>query len=182
MTRLTDTKNGYQSMLHTYLQRRDNLRKKYNWQPGKSNCPEYGKAVLKIRKKINVIQKRLRAIEQREQRLRSISEMLEEFLGYNVHFSLRHDNPNQSWGTAPVARGIFYKYCLENGHQGSEVARFVGAKARYTASEGRLAFTRSFKQKPERKELYHRFCAFLREMEPKTARMISLPAPMAEAI
>lgn len=142
------TKNCFQSMIHTYTQRRRDIKKIWF---GK---PEYAKKVSVINRKLKSWKRSIKIIELKEKRLRVLDRLVMEYLDTP---SLFHIGP---FGSKEIikAKRLFFKYGLENGFKGPLLESYIGIKP-YTnvAVLHRKRFTKSFNTKPQNKELWHKF-------------------------
>ncbi len=145
--KLGKSKNDYQSMLWTYLQRKEKMKDKY------LGTVYYATSVFKINKKIAVLRKAIKRIEKKELFMHSVREKIIDFNGIDVrrlpHKIFKKERIN--------TRKSFYKYCMENGVRGNEIAAFLGFKHASSITRKRLEFTRSFKIDKENLNFWHSF-------------------------
>lgn len=93
--------------------------------------------------------------------MRVVDKAMQEFIGV----SIKEASPSSRVRSLLLARNLFYKYCMEHGIRGRDVARYCGFAETDRASKQRMNFTRSFATCPENREMWHRFQAFMRSHE-----------------
>jgi hypothetical protein len=158
--RLAITKNQYQAMLWTYIQRREALRVKYG-----AKTKEYVVFSAKIRVKIATFRNAIRRFEKKELAMKTLNSKLKEFTGINVKQLPTTIPPNKEGSNIKImARNIFYKYSIEKYNLRSpDISRFLGLSTkRHTPSTQRLTFTRSFRKNQKNRETYHSFIDFMK--------------------
>lgn len=156
LKRLAKTKNGYQSMLHTYIQRRSEYKKRPN-----ESDEKFKKRKHKLKVKIGTFQKAIKRIEQREKQMDEIANLIQRFMGVKLKLIGRFGGKNEV-----LAKNIFYKYSLQNsGLRGSDLAWYIGIKTKDQPNTQRMVFTRSFNTNKENKEAYHRFIEFTKRKD-----------------
>lgn len=118
---------------------------------------QYAASVVKINKKIAVFRKAIRRIEAKERYMHSIRVKIIEFNGIDVR-----KLPSKIWDKEKVkTRRSFYKYCLEHGCRGNEIASFLGFKLSGSITRKRLVFTKSFKTNKDNLNFWHKFTQFM---------------------
>ena len=153
-------KNRYQQKIHTYEERRQRLREKYGYTPGRV-IPGYGEAVRNLTNKISRWKRAIKRIEERQAKLELIAGRTELFYeGITLKNSAHSHKPEVC-----MARKLFYKYALEHGCRSRDAAVYVGGKQPQWPATKRLQFTRSFKTQPENRELWHRFLKHMKEQQ-----------------
>lgn len=143
----------YRSMISVYERRRGVLRQKYG-----VGTDEYRKRVKYINQRIGTFKKGIKRLLAVKEKLNKIRLAIDDFMGIDV----RNTKFAQSKGGI-IAKGIFFKYCMEHGISGKYPNEYVGNKSPYTASRIRKRFSLSFKVKKENKELYHKFLKFMKD-------------------
>lgn len=141
-------------LLATYLKRRDAMRIKYSWVRGTVNIP-YSKAVAKCSKRIKVLRRAIRKIEQREIFIKQSAKLIFDFMGEKVLKSCPLKNRKLQ-----LARDIFCRYCIEAGLQGPIVSQAVGSTRRYYATVRRKRFIQSFKTNLYNRDMWYRFKSY----------------------
>ena len=139
------TKNEYQSNLATYIKRREELRKQFNWKLGYPMPTGYGDAVNKLTYRINVWRRQIRRIEAKELILHEIAQKVKDYTGMRVHKSIGVviGYSRNEITRLTIARRIFCKYAIDKGVNGYMVSNFVGAKNKDYASRNRLKLQRN---------------------------------------
>ena len=149
---MAKSKNGYQSMLWTYLSRREKIREQY------ANKDGYEKRVLKLNYKIRSIRNAILRFDKRESRIGLIHEAIIEFNGVDIK-----NMPPQLRDSEKInTRYSFYKFCIENGIRGNWVASWLNMTPS-TPSRGRTLFTRSFKTNIKNRDFYRDISRYIRE-------------------
>ena len=115
------------------------------------------KDVRQSQYKIRVWRQAIKRIEHRRNQLIGIGNELAIFLGVNVR-----DIGGSPSKNAMLARGIFSKYCIENGIPGLMVAEYMNV-SREQASRQRMSFTRSFATNKDNHDLWRRFKVYMQE-------------------
>lgn len=144
-----------QHNLYIYEERLAELRDKYGWINGRKAHPLYAIESRNLKRGIRRYKRLIMEIDKRQNQIVGIANMLCIFLGKNVKNSAQDMSVDMK-----IARGMYYKYCLEEGICGSVISEYVGAHPN-TAAKGRMAFTKSFIAHPERKELYYRWKEYI---------------------
>ena len=142
----------YQKLLHEYSKRREFYLSEYG-----SKDARY----LNCRKKIHNCNRAINRFHKRKKEIKKIALRIKEFIGVDVRDKLK-----RSWQTKEqkAARGIFFKYGMQSGIIGRELAEYLGLKCTVGyPSTYRMKFTRSFKTNKYNKEMYHRFLKFIKE-------------------
>lgn len=141
------TKNQYQQMLHTYVQRREENR------PGVDR--------VRLKRRIDYCREQIKRITKREEKIRRIAMEICEYLDISIGYygeKLPLRNSVTSTDERVIkARKLLYKYGMEQGIQGCFISEWIGAKDRYTACRGRRAFIRSFTSHPKNYQLWNEF-------------------------
>lgn len=145
-------KNQYQSAIATYLERRQALQDKYG-----VKSEEYRKRVIKMNRKLDAWRCSIRRIEKRQTTLKRVDRLIRDFMDCD---KIRGSMGNRS-RQMQMARAIFFKHCLENRITSPWLALYTGAKDLSTPGNVRRRFTRSFPDKPENRQLWHQWKAFL---------------------
>jgi hypothetical protein len=151
------------SNIWEYQRRLKIVKERYNVKPGRHN--DRAKLLLyfieskKIKKSIRRWKRAIMAIDKRSNQVIAIGNHLCYFTGINVKGSAA--NMEERFR---IARGIFYKYCLEHNIHGTVVSDYVGSHQN-TAAKGRINFTNSFQKHPEKRELYNRFKLYMEDIE-----------------
>lgn len=153
-------KNVMVSRRHTYISRREAIRKKFDWKRGMETSLEYKRAVRKINYKLSYWTRCMTEIDKRRNQLVAMANYVAYFTGINVkesaHIQLHR------WREA---RNIFYKYSLENGISATLAAEYVGASRGDVAARARIAFTRTFEKNPENKQKYMNFKQYIEDIK-----------------
>lgn len=143
----------YRSMITVYETRRIILRQKYT-----VGTDEYRKRIKLINQRLGTFKKGVRRLTVIKEKLHTIRKAIQEFIDIDVRttkFAQKKEGIQ--------AKGIFFKFCMENGIPGNYPNDYVGNKSPHTASKIRTRFSLSFKVKPDNKELYHRFLTFMKD-------------------
>lgn len=151
------TKNYYQINIIQYKKRRLLLRKKYNVINGYKPCIKYTQKVFKINRKILIWSRQLRKIRARERKIYKIDMLIKSFFGFRVN-----NAPVNKNRVKHISVMFFYKYGIESGCNGKDLATYTKVTRRVPA-ESRMRFTRSFQSTPENKEIWHRFKQFINQ-------------------
>lgn len=151
--KLATTKNGYQTMMWTYLNRRENLKQRSGETDTSFNSRKY-----KLTIKIHTFKNAITRIEKKWDFMWNLHRRTIEFNQVDV----RKLKPQLRYTEKINARYCFYKYCIENGIRGHWVSQWFGFKDKSTPSRGRRIFTRSFITNPEHKKMYHDFISFIK--------------------
>lgn len=122
------SKNRYQQHIVEYLKRRNHLRKQ----------------VETINRKMRTWRAAIKRIEERREALLDVVATIEAFSGCSVK-------------TNKQAQLLLFKYGIEQGLRGSDIARYLHIARLTLPSEQRLKFTRSFLSIPGNYQLW---CAF----------------------
>jgi len=110
--------------------------------------------------KIRSWEKQIRRMDKRHNQLIAIANHLALFSGVNVKNSIGYTSSKYR-----QIRGLFSKYCLENGISATLVAEYIGASRGDIVSASRKAFTRSFEKKPMNRELFNRFKLYIEDID-----------------
>lgn len=148
-------REDYYQQIFIYKQRRLRMRKKYGF-----HTPEYNQKVKRINQKIGIWKAQMRVIDTSNIRVMAIGNALSMFLGYNVRGSGERERDKD----ALVARGIFFKYCLEHGINGKWLRAYTRDERLNTPTDNRIRFTNSFISIPANKELYNKFKVYIEEI------------------
>lgn len=149
--KLAPTKNRYQIMLWTYLDRRSKMRLKYPDQK------QYEKASFKVCSKIKTLKNAIARIEKKEKFMEGVRQKIIDYNGVDVR-SL----PPQMRDVEKInSRYCFYKYCIENGVRGNYIGNWIGFGST-AAIRGRVLFTRSFKTNKSNLDFWHSFVQFMK--------------------
>lgn len=166
------TKQRYREMLNTYLSRRDAIRANYdNWQRSK----EYVERTEHLNRRIEYCRQQMKRIDKREAKIKELAQQVCDFLDIPLLHPSGHPLKNcikQTGRQYQLARMIFYKYAMEQGIMGNFISHWVGAKWVSTASEGRLRFTRSFKNNSENKRIWDHFKLYLKTLKEDEVGML----------
>lgn len=158
--KITDKRNRYYHKIYVYQQRRSKLRAKFGVKDNKSpkNVPqEYRDAVLNINNKIRTWNRQINRIDAVTQKLSAIESAVVNFVGTKIRNINGQNLPHE----VTLAKGIYFKYALENGLQGVDAKRFIGgSKHDGQALAYRKRFTNSFKSNPENREKWNQFKEF----------------------
>lgn len=144
-------KNSYQQYISIYIRRRAELK------ANKDITYNYTKKLLNIKQKLDNWRRTLRKIEAREKRIQDLIDMIKDFTGSDVYLNKRNYNKNDD-----ISKGIFFKYGMEHRMGGAELSRYIGFSESATGSKNRFRFTRSFKDNPENKKIYHEFLQYVK--------------------
>ena len=158
MRRSYKTKNRYQTVLCEYLNRREEMKRKY----GRTSL--YAERAKKINLKISICKKALRRIEEKERQLSEINAMIREFLGVSVWM-----RSYVSKGIDRDARNIFYRHAIEQGISSYYITKFCGIKKPNRASVQRKVFIRSFATNVHNRELWYRWKEYLQREDLRIA-------------
>src|SRR6478735_5865890 len=109
--RLAPSKNGYQSMLHTYEGRKKKMREKY------PDDIDFKAACGKIDIKIHTFKKAIKRIEKKESFMDEVCKKTIEFNGVNVRLLKGRRSNRAQLNT----KNCFIKYCMENGRLSGSV-------------------------------------------------------------
>lgn len=163
------TKKQYVAAIWTYVDRRREIRedimKKYSWKGNTTKAPlEFHVRVAQIDSKLAVWRKAVRRIDSRTKQVRDLVDRLESYLGESV----KQEGPTPRKNPKSI-HGLLFKYGMEHGIQGAQLAHQIGRDNKCdknrVGSEIRRNFTRSFAAVPENRELYKRFCIYMKEVE-----------------
>lgn len=141
-----------QARIWTYQHRRQRARELYGL-----GTEKYKKMSRNTTLKITYCKRKMDRIDRITEKLEAIDRRMVDFLGISVHLNGKSKDKRVC-----TARNLFYKYCLENGITGNHVAVFCGLTAKKQPCEQRLCFTRSFDRRPENREMWHQFNAYMR--------------------
>lgn len=140
----------YVSWVHTYRNRRAELKKKYS---GK----EYAKKALPLSRKIATWQRAIRRIDERNSLIHELLKSINEFFSVDIKTSKTNHQHR-------LARHIYYKYGMEQMKiYGTFLSEYIGRKGRWTASRCRQRLTRRFKNNPDQKKAYHDFNDYMKK-------------------
>jgi len=134
----------YQRSIWKYEQRRKVLKGVYG------RTSEYGKRVKHITKKISTWKREIRRIDERVKKIPEIYKAVKDFFGIDI----RVKGTTKKYS---IAISCYYKYGMENGISGADLARYIGRVGLKQPSFQRLKFTRSFKTNQSNKQIYHNF-------------------------
>lgn len=133
------SKNQYQSMIHTYLQRKEQLKKK--------DKIKYADNIKMLSKKIKTWKLQVYRLQKRHDIIKGLMKSVNYFFGVDIRLRKKDRKHN-------LARNVFYKYGMENRLRGAWLCLELGRTRFKTTSECRMKFTKSFKTKPENKQAY----------------------------
>lgn len=138
------SRSRYVTMIWMYEQRRSKLDR---------NIPKDRIKRYSLYKKIRTYRKAIVRIDKRMEVVRNL------ILKTNAYFSI-DIRAKGSGDYISIARFCYYKYGIENGILGRDLALAVG-KNKYSASKRRRDFTKSFKTNLSNKEAYHQFKSYM---------------------
>jgi len=98
--------------------------------------------------------------EDRLKELQDLAHLVEEFMDAKLNTGNRINHEVRSSRT--LARNVFYKYGLEHGFKGPELAKYTGVEEPYIITTSRREFTKSFRTVPANKEIWNNFLTFLK--------------------
>lgn len=136
-------KNRYQAMVATYEKRRQKVKEVYSRRVGKLSY------------KIKLWKREIRRIEKRHERIEQIATKVEEFTGRRT----KNSSPRRE---SLLARKLLFKYGLENGVRGVDLAEYVNCDLRNPA-RSRRTFNKEIGCYNETKDFWLRFKAFMDE-------------------
>lgn len=151
-------KHRLQHHVWAYTERREQLRKRFNISNGMKAPEKYHRKVKNLNYKINYWTKCMNQIDKKRNQVIAIGNYVAYFTGINVKGTVSNQNPR--W---KEARGLFYKYCLENGISATFVAEYVGACRGDIVARGRINFTKKFSTNPEVKQRWLTFKKYIEE-------------------
>lgn len=157
MERLTQSeiRANVSSNILTYKKRRDELTEKYD------DVEIIRKHRDVIQQKINNWNRKIRVMDERKNRIVALGNAVAYFTGINVK-DVGEDS--QRIKNIYEATALFAKWGLEHEINGLFLSQYMG-KHKDAAGRTRLAFTRDFETMPERKELYYRFCDYMKHLQ-----------------
>lgn len=147
-------KNSLQRQLSVYKARREKLKAEHG------RTPLYAKKVKKINSAIGNLTVSIRKVDAIEDRMRVVNERVKEFTGVSVWKVGKTGKPE-----VKQAKNLFYRECSEMGIAGGYQAIFCGINRKISPTQQRMAFIRSFKTKPENRDLWRRWKVFLSEFQ-----------------
>jgi hypothetical protein len=142
-------KSQLESRLKQQLKRREIMLKNH-----KTRMANVKNRIRNLRQMISRIK------EDREIEIRAVAKMVEEFMDVELNSGRRVSTAIRDRRT--MARNIFYKYGLEHGFKGPELARFTEVGEPYIITTRRREFTKSFRTCHENKEAWSNFLTFLK--------------------
>lgn len=142
--RMTQTKNGYQKMLSVYIKRREDLKKKHKEQ------------LERMTVKILTINRSIKRIELRDDKISKIVEKVKEFMLVNLNGFSKSDKKEV------LARLIVYRYCMEHGIEGNNVSEWFDMKDKTTSSRGRKRMVINDISNNENKKTYRKFLSYIK--------------------
>jgi len=139
------TKNQYEAMIYTYMQRKNRYKK--------MDKVKYADRIKKLAQRIKVWRMQIYRLEKRYKLINDLIKSINTFFDVNIR-SRKMDT------THKLARNIFYKYGMENRLRGMWLSSAIGRVNKKTASGCRMNFTRSFKSHPQNKIYFIKFREF----------------------
>ena len=124
--------------------------------------PEEWIRIFKSRKrKIDRWKRAMKIMDERSSKHNKLISIVEGFFGE----TLKVEGPISRKRPGPKL-GVLFKYGLENGYTGYDLAKAIGIRPsvdRQIPSEARINFTKSFETIPENREIYTRFKRYVEE-------------------
>ncbi len=150
------TINGNQKNIAEYIKRREEFRKIYG-----VGSLEYRERVRKINIKIGNWRRTLRRQKELRNKIDELILNIKTFMGYDLF----KNNKSPKTKEGKCAKGIYFKYGIENKFYGTDLSNRIGLKGDWTASKYRRRFTRSFKTNKYNREMYHRFLNYIKQIK-----------------
>lgn len=141
----------YYKKIWKYVEKRKEIKKRY-----KHGDPRYKVRIKAIKMKIDTWRCQIKRIDARKEKISQILRAVNRYFVTDIR-KKKYDK------TRLMAVNVFYKYAMENGIEGAFLARHMNRKDVSIPSRLRLKFTRSFKDKPTHKEVYHNFKKFMND-------------------
>lgn len=140
------TINHYQRLVHKYKQRAAYYKDKYgiNSKPYKNSM-----------ERVYLYTRGLKRNLQKREQVYKLAEQIKEYMGIDVR-----ETKGKHKLEPAAARGIFYKYGLQQGLYSTEMARFLKVRT-VTVPRGRLSFTRKMANNKYLRETYYGFISFV---------------------
>jgi hypothetical protein len=162
------TKNQYERWLNTYIERRKALRLKYpGWnnrhlqdEASKKRRSQYARKVRRLTQRISALKWLIRKASERQEQLWQVAATVCMFFDIET---LRHVG-NTCKPELVQAKKLFCKAAIEQGINGARLAEFLLLHPD-TPAAIRRDFTASFTQRPENRELWHRYQLFSKDYE-----------------
>lgn len=117
----------------------------------------------KTQQKIDNWNRRIKRMDIVKNKLIALGNAVAYFTGVNIK-GIGPDDTTAMYNPAYNSMAIFSKWGLEHHLHGDVLSDYM-AKHKDSAGRLRLEFTRSFEEKPERRELYSRFCEYMERLQ-----------------
>lgn len=160
--RLGYSKNYYEKILFTYVQRRSMLYIKYILNDKNFDYKEKSK---NLSRKIKTCISAIRKYQHRQNSLETTNYYMKEFLGVDMKRIGSHVGKNEQ---KLIAKNIFYKYLLDNGMNARYIAEYCGIKQQDNITRTRRNFQKSFQTNEYNRQYYHKFISFIKEQKLNT--------------
>lgn len=150
-TLLGERKNKAAKKIWQYQKRRNEVKK----QLGRGNS-NYNERVKVLKTGILRYRKRIKVIDDQVAKMQIIDEGVEDFVGISPREKGKKNNNE-------IARKLFYTWGLENGVRSTYLVDYIESTYRKGPTIIRMRFKRSFKDKPENKQLWRNFSERMKE-------------------
>lgn len=114
-------------------------------------------------RKIKLWKRQIKRMDDKVIQITAIGNHVAYFTGVNVKGCAGSKAKNVT-----VAKGIFYKYCLENEINGNVLRQYTGDASKNSPGRIRREFTASFASSPENKDLWERWKLYITDMKDST--------------
>jgi len=131
-------------------------RKEYEDRYKATNPEQYRKLCKSIWRAMDNWRRQIKRLDEKEKVVKSLYTKVKEFTGYYPSGTTRDKR-------RVLARGLYYKWGMENGIPGNYLRMQAGHTRVLTPSNTRMKFTRSLSTSPENRTIWKNFKKFMEE-------------------